>query len=478
MNEEDKKEIKEERKRTVRKKTIYSILSILVTIIVTIGIALSMEFTSSPHIQIIFLVIAIIVGLFILIGYIKVRNAVDKVKEEEFELGFSPSAEKEYDKDYEDNEIDTKNMKSLLLLSLTVGRYYQVIKKDGQFIFLFIGNQFSGIHTEELIEDNEIYKMDLPEILTNKKNFVIEENEIIKCKIRRFLGNGNNTAVGYFTVFYKKKKKTFGLVSSNIEMVNNFFPNVENLPVRNKKIRESNIDSAVDDSIDNRKYRTLKNITWGLDFIAIIIGCVFMFTGFSYFWCSMGLIICFFSFLLLYILFPKVYTFLEIRKGEQKRRKIFISFQPIAVIAIMGVRDVLDFTFLEYGKYVITSLVFAVILFFILLIFTKEYRKVKTVMIFIVMNALFFGFAITPNINYNFNYNEPAIYTSEVLDKKISTSDDSPDTYYVKIILSNGETKQIKISKDFYSKIEIGDSVEVGEVVGALGIPYCFIKEE
>lgn len=80
------------------------------------------------------------------------------------------------------------------------------------------------------------------------------------------------------------------------------------------------------------------------------------------------------------------------------------------------------------------------------------------------------GFVL--QLNYLLDFKAPDVGYTEVLDKRISTSSKSPDSYLL-IVSVDGQERELQAPPERYDATEIGDAVIVTTCPGAFGVRYA-----
>ena len=111
----------------------------------------------------------------------------------------------------------------------------------------------------------------------------------------------------------------------------------------------------------------------------------------------------------------------------------------------------------------------------VMLLLTKEWRKKKLAVVYIMLVLALYLPGAVGQINCTFDMSTPKEQMTTVKDLTISTSSKSPDSYYVHVTLRDGSEVQLQTSKEHYDSLRVGDLVGVYIFDGVLGIPYAFV---
>ena len=480
MNKRQKEEIKKERIKITRKKYLVIFGGIIASIAIPIGLML---FTETIDRELVQMIITIVIG-FIGLGYFLLMTINTLKEKENNSVAEGVVEEDQYDLStaFEDDEIDEAEQSKdyIIVCDRVVGRFYQCIKRDNDYLFIHVGNLFTGLHLEEILtlEEAQNFKK------FDKKNFLMNKSEIDSIEFGILFNQSANLGFGvlYFHLGNKQKEyEVFINVSEND--LCDFFEGINFSPKKNndkkKKRYEKNLGEPVPDKVSQKKYKVIKISYHFINFLAIVLLGLFLFSDFNFTVNSILLILCYLANIVLYIVFPDHFTLFEYRiRDETKRKKVFSGIPFFTVPAFFGIRAMIDYNVIKWGNYFIFSLIFSVILFVILFICSRERKNHKSVILVFILISLIFGFSVTLNVNDIFDRSIPTISVSEVYEKEISESSDGPDMFYLHLKTSDGKLREIKVSRSFFETVVEGDLVEVYQFEGALGIPYVFVYEE
>jgi len=162
-------------------------------------------------------------------------------------------------------------------------------------------------------------------------------------------------------------------------------------------------------------------------------------------------------------------------ESNKKKPRIDITVPLLIPSSVLGIRTLMDIDVTGWVNLVLWSAGLLAVILLALFIFTKEYKRRKAVAELIVFIALYFAPSTVLQINVLYDYSDPVVYTTELLDKDISSG--KGKTYYNTVEMEDGSQKELKVSPEFYNMQEVGDSVTVVESDGLLGIGYVYIDE-
>jgi len=97
----------------------------------------------------------------------------------------------------------------------------------------------------------------------------------------------------------------------------------------------------------------------------------------------------------------------------------------------------------------------------------------------IVFSFFIYSYSAVVAVNCSFDYSEPKVYKTEVIDKRISRSSKGRRTYYVKVKPwgHHYDAESITVSSEEYEEYQVEDKVEVVYKDGLLGIPWYYLNK-
>ncbi len=95
----------------------------------------------------------------------------------------------------------------------------------------------------------------------------------------------------------------------------------------------------------------------------------------------------------------------------------------------------------------------------------------------IVFSFFIYSYSAVIAVNCSFDYSEPKVYKTEVIDKHITTRRKGGRTFYVKVKPwgHHYDAEDITVSSEEYEQYQINDKVEVEYKEGLLGIPWYYL---
>lgn len=127
---------------------------------------------------------------------------------------------------------------------------------------------------------------------------------------------------------------------------------------------------------------------------------------------------------------------------------------------------------ITFSKFLIISLICSAIMTIILVIISAD----KKAVISAILISMTLSFTSVAEINYRFDFKEPAIYNSIIYKKHYTSGAKGGNTYYIQIKRQNYDSTDIRVSASEYRKCNKGDMVSVYEYKGFLDIPYIEVK--
>ncbi|MDF2544766.1 MAG: hypothetical protein K0S47_4484 [Herbinix sp.] len=407
--------------------------------------------------------------------YDKERNATTpKSKRIRKKIKDLEEMEKEFEHDL---SIIYKNIRygeKSLLVQNKMGNFYQIIKGDNKYYFVYLGNELSGVDADLLITDF----MDENTFCNQKKDYNLTKEEIILISYK--IGISNK---GDYSILIKTRtgNKRFTLLDTitRIELTHYF----SGIQLNGKQIDPiSNTTAAVSKSnkkVNPANIAKLKITLFILIIGSILVGAIFLFLGFPY---KLLSILCIIIPAITYGIYIKYNGVLTLEDKHDyslfQNTNIDITLPLFIPSMAMALRSVLDFNILSFDYFFLWSFVLAIMIIAILFLFTSEYKRKTGVIGLFLLFVLFYAPSTVIQINYLFNTKVPHETVSTIYDMSLSEGSRSPDEYIVTVQLSDGRRVDLNISKEYYYRIRLGDTVVILETVGFLKLPYATVKED
>jgi hypothetical protein len=179
---------------------------------------------------------------------------------------------------------------------------------------------------------------------------------------------------------------------------------------------------------------------------------------------------------------PSIASLVEISKDEDGRDDYdvadFIDFASWIIL----LRVLLDFEFESFYSMIIPgTIAFAIML---LILFTthrliEETKHSKTwIYASLIFNVFVFSYAGTYGANCVYDNSEPQVYSTEVLDKRISKGRKGRKTYYLKVAPwgHHYDREEISVSSSQYNEHYIGEKINIDVKEGLFNIPWYYIE--
>ncbi|MEP4531635.1 MAG: hypothetical protein ABJ004_01025 [Cyclobacteriaceae bacterium] len=148
----------------------------------------------------------------------------------------------------------------------------------------------------------------------------------------------------------------------------------------------------------------------------------------------------------------------------------------------LALRSFMDFDILEYSNFWLPTIAVTVVTCLIMFSTTTElkFKKIADYVTVISILAFVFVYSYGGVINYNCIYDESQaeIYSSEVLDMRVSTG--KTTSYYVELEPWGpvAEKEEVTVSESLYNRLEVGESVNIYLMNGKMNIPWFSVTEQ
>lgn len=226
---------------------------------------------------------------------------------------------------------------------------------------------------------------------------------------------------------------------------------------------------------------TFHKLDW-LEWVAIVISLWFMFFPVPYrLLLAVLLIIPLLGLILNGWNKPSMISLVELSTDKTKDDKYdvadFIDFPAMAIL----VRLIYDYEFESFYSMILPGTIACAIILGILFFTHKKIeastRNRKWIYTSIIFCVSLYSYTATYAINCSFDYSEPKVYKTEVLDKRISRGRRST-FYYVKVAPwgHHHDKEEIKVSGYDYRRLEIGDYVDIVYKKGVFNIPWYNLR--
>lgn len=172
-----------------------------------------------------------------------------------------------------------------------------------------------------------------------------------------------------------------------------------------------------------------------------------------------------------------VYLFKGIVFFDESRNTIRPSIYPTLIIPAiaLALRAYLDIYVVFQTRLWLIFIGISICLSVIIMLRSKEYKKIKSSVIFftIILTVYLYGAAM--HVNYMFDNSTPVIYRTHVTDKRINEG--NQNRYYIKLAPweYKKEVYELSTSKNFYEAVIIGERINIYLKKGRLGIKWYSI---
>lgn len=180
---------------------------------------------------------------------------------------------------------------------------------------------------------------------------------------------------------------------------------------------------------------------------------------------------------------PSMATLVEISADKNGEDKYDVAdFIDVAAWVIL-IRVLLDFEFESFFSLIIpgtiTCLIILTILFLTHKLIAKTTRNKWWIYTSLIFNVSLYSYAGTYAANCTYDYSEPTIYESEVLEKTISRGRRST-TYYVEVAPwgHHYDKERISVSGIQFAELNIGDKINIDLKKGLFNISWYYIERK
>ena len=180
---------------------------------------------------------------------------------------------------------------------------------------------------------------------------------------------------------------------------------------------------------------------------------------------------------------PSMASLVEISADKNGEDKYDVAdFIDVAAWVIL-IRVLLDFEFESFYSLIIpgtiTCLIILTILFLTHKLIAQTTRNKWWIYTSLIFNVSLYSYAGTYAANCTYDYSEPTIYESEVLEKTISRSR-RRTTYYVEVAPwgHHYDKERISVSAIQFAELNIGDKINIDLKKGLFNIPWYYIERK
>lgn len=159
------------------------------------------------------------------------------------------------------------------------------------------------------------------------------------------------------------------------------------------------------------------------------------------------------------------------------------DFIDVAAWVIL-IRVLLDYEFESFYSMIIPGTIACVIILAILFLTHKLIKNTTRnkwwIYTSLIFNVSLYSYAGTYAANCTFDYSAPAVYKTEVLEKRISRGRKGRRTYYVKVAPwgHHYDTEEIKVAPVQFAELNPGDTINIDLKEGLFNIPWYYIERK
>ncbi len=357
----------------------------------------------------------------------------------------------------EETETPSWDEDVLLGYNRITGYYYQLFRTPGEIRAYFVGGELKGI--DETLLQNPKQGLRQPA----KKDRRIPVEEITSVRYKEL--PANNTGFDcQFTVKAKKKFTICPYGADDISGYVKFFREWMSEPAAANQDKE--------EAAPAKQMDTMIKVHSSYVIYMVLVSLCWLFLNVPYMLFSLLALIGLPVLLILYVLFPNCFTILE---KTRSTKKISVAISAMGSAVALLLRTLMDYNILKWSKLLIISLIALVICAAVVLLMTKEWRKKKLAILYLVLVLALYLPGALGQINCTFDMSEPREQMTTVEELSVSTSSKSPDSYYVHVTLRDGSKVKLQTYKEHYESLRKGDLVGVYIFDGMLGVPYAYV---
>jgi len=179
---------------------------------------------------------------------------------------------------------------------------------------------------------------------------------------------------------------------------------------------------------------------------------------------------------------PSMATLVEIDLDEDGSKKYDVADFIDFAAWIICIRAILDFEFESVYSLIIPGtiafLIILIILFSTHTLIENSNRSKWWIYSSIIFNITLYSYGGTYAANCAFDYSQPEIFQTEILDKTIRKGRRGRRTHYVEIAPwgHHLDKERIRVSRSHYKDLRVGDKVNIDLKEGLFYIPWYFIE--
>jgi hypothetical protein len=181
---------------------------------------------------------------------------------------------------------------------------------------------------------------------------------------------------------------------------------------------------------------------------------------------------------------PSMATLVEISADKNGTDKYDVADFIDVAAWIISFRVFLDYEFESVYSMVIPGTIACVIILTILFLTHKlianSTRNKWWIYSSLIFNVSLYSYAGTYSANCTYDYSEPTVYETKVLDKRVHKGSRGRRTYYVKVAPwgHHLDKEEISVASVQYAELEIGDNIKIDLKKGLFNIPWYYIERK
>lgn len=355
------------------------------------------------------------------------------------------------------------------------GRWYQVVKGFDCFVLRDVGTRMSGLKKEDIVPKEELNTV-FAEIGSTRRDLVIPRQALRRILYTENASTRGVNGGGAVKLFLAKNACRLYLPPElTAEAAEGFFDRVEF--TRGRCRGPAPAEEVAPESVDDRTLLRVRLVVWLLTLTTLGIFFGFFFFRLSH-WILFGVTVTLFVvLLLLYVLFPGCLTLTSPNRQGVPRRKECLLPPLLGVGLILIVSALFEYRFVAWNLIFLDTALAGGVLFALLLTVTREYRRKKSVIVWMALVCLLFGGGLISHLNVLCDTSAPEVTTSAVYERRGGFRFSAVDCR-VEVELPDGRHVDAPVDPELYERLEEGDEVAVCVYRGAFGIPYVRAAEK
>lgn len=183
-----------------------------------------------------------------------------------------------------------------------------------------------------------------------------------------------------------------------------------------------------------------------------------------------GCIACMLLPLILVIVMPAYFTFVEKSPKKQKRYGISLAW-PVMLTWFLMMPTVLNYSSRDHWKVIVFAGILTLTVGTVLALFAEEFRRDKW-NLWVLLIVFVFGIGIVCAANETLETEDPQMQYVQVQKLEHRRRTKGIDSFYCTVSLPDGTTDRLEVYGSTYIVLEEGETVILALYPGGLGIPY------